>query len=114
MVTFSSNPASWLVFFILIAGAPVFGGIVNKLKAWLAGRFGASVLQPCFDLARLAQKETVYSSSSGFIARLAPVVVWSTTAFAMMLIPLRPLPAPISFDGDFILLAYLSYAGHDL
>jgi formate hydrogenlyase subunit 4 len=114
MVTFSSNPASWLVFFILIAGAPVFGGIVNKLKAWLAGRFGASVLQPCFDLARLAQKETVYSSSSGFIARLAPVVVWSTTAFAMMLIPLRPLPAPISFDGDFILLAYLLGLGRFL
>jgi formate hydrogenlyase subunit 4 len=114
MVTFSSNPGSWLVFLILIAGAPVFGGIVNKLKARLAGRFGAPVLQPCFDLVRLAQKETVYSSSSGFIARLAPVVVWSTTAFAMMLIPLRPLPAAISFDGDFILLAYLLGLGRFL
>jgi hypothetical protein len=34
---------------------------LNKLKARLSGRFGASVPQPCFDLVRLARKETVYS-----------------------------------------------------
>ena len=34
---------------------------LNKLRARLSGRFGASVPQPCFDLVRLARKETVYS-----------------------------------------------------
>jgi formate hydrogenlyase subunit 4 len=114
MVTFSWNPLSWFVFFTLLAGAPLFSGIVNKLKARLSGRFGASVLQPYFDLVRLARKETVYSRSSGFIARLAPVVVWSTTAFAMLLLPVGPFPASISFDGDFILLAYLLGLGRFL
>src|SRR5207253_7410187 len=65
-------------------------------------------------LARLARKETVYSRSSGFITRLAPVVVWSTTAFAMLLLPVGPFPASILFDGDFILLAYLLGLGRFL
>jgi formate hydrogenlyase subunit 4 len=107
MVTFSSNPGSWIVFLSLLGGAPLLSGIVNKFKARLAGRFGASVLQPYFDLVRLARKETVYSRSSGFITRLAPVLVWSTTALAIVLLPVGPFPAAISFDGDFILLAYL-------
>ena len=107
MVTFSSNPASWLVFLTLLAGAPLLSGIVNRLKARLAGRLGASVLQPYFDLARLASKETVYSRSSGFITRIAPVLVWSTTALAILLLPVGTFSAAISFDGDFILLAYL-------
>jgi formate hydrogenlyase subunit 4 len=107
MVTFSSNPGSWLVLLTLLAGSPLLSGIVNKFKARLAGRLGASVLQPYFDVVRLARKETVYSRESSFISRLAPVVVWSTTAFAMLLLPVGPFTAPISFDGDFILLAYL-------
>ena len=107
MVTFSSNPISWLGFFALAAGAPLLNGIVNILKARLSGRLGAPVLQPYFDLIRLAQKETIYSRSSGFITRLAPVVVWNTTAFAVLLLPVGPFPASISFDGDIILLAYL-------
>jgi len=114
MVTFSSNPVSWLVFFTLLVGAPLLSGIVNKLKARLSGRWGASVLQPYFDLVRLGRKETVYSRSSGFITRLAPVVVWNATAFATLLLPVGPFPASMSFDGDFILLAYLLGLGRFL
>src|SRR5262249_26987646 len=114
MVTFSSNPGSWLVFLTLLAGAPLLNGIVNKFKARLAGRFGASVLQPFFDLVRLVRKETVYSGSSGLITRLALVVVWSTTAFVLLLLPVGPFSAAISFDGDFILLAYLLGLGRFL
>jgi formate hydrogenlyase subunit 4 len=114
MVMFASNPGSWLVFLTLLVGAPLLSGIVTKFKARLAGRFGASVLQPYFDLVRLARKETVYSGSSGFVTRLAPVLVWSTTAFAMLFLPVGPFSAAISFDGDFILLAYLLGLGRFL
>jgi len=114
MVTFSSNPISWLGFLALAVGAPLLNGIVNKLKARLSGRLGASVLQPYFDLMRLARKETIYSRSSSFITHLAPVVVWNTTAFAVLLLPIGPFPASISFDGDIILLAYLLGLGRFL
>src|SRR5438309_11223607 len=93
------DPLSWLAWAFFLASPPLLAGIVNKLKARLSGRFGPTVFQPYFELLRLAQKETVYSTSAGFITRLAPVIVWSTTAFATLLLPLGQ-PAPIPFSGD--------------
>jgi len=106
----SSNPLSWLASALFMIGAPLLVGIVNKLKARLSGRFGPTWFQPYFDLWRLAQKETVYSTTAGFISRLAPVIVCCTTAFAALLLPLGP-PAAISFPGDIILFAYLLALG---
>lgn len=107
MVTFSPHLVSWLGFFVFLASAPLLGGLVNKFKARLSGRFGASIFQPYYELARLARKETVYSRSGSFLTRLVPVVVWSTTAFAVLLLPAGPFSAAVSFPGDIILLAYL-------
>ncbi len=110
MVTFSSDPLSWLAWALFLAGAPLFTGIVNKLKARLSGRFGPGVFQPYWELLRLARKETVYSTCAGFISRLAPVIVWCATAFAALLLPLGR-QAPVSFQGDLILFAYLLALG---
>ena len=107
----SSDPLSWLAFALFLIGAPLLAGIVNKLKARLSGRFGPTLFQPYYELWRLAQKETVYSTQAGFISRLAPVIVWCTTAFAALLLPLGPRAAVISFSGDIILFAYLLALG---
>lgn len=104
------DPLSWLSWALFLASAPLLVGIVNKLKARLSGRFGPTVFQPYYELLRLARKETVYSTSAGVITRLAPVIVWSTIAFATLLLPLGR-PAPISFAGDIILFAYLLALG---
>ena len=111
MVEFSTHPISWLGFLLFTAGGPLLIGVVNKLKARLSGRFGPPVSQPFYDLARLAKKETVYSQSASFVTRLAPIVVWNTTALAILLLPIGPFPAAVSFSGDFILLAYLLGTG---
>lgn len=104
------DPLSWLAWALFLASAPLLAGIVNKLKARLSGRFGPTVFQPYYELLRLARKETVYSTSAGFISRLAPVIVWSTVAFATLLLPLGR-PAAVSFSGDIILFAYLLALG---
>ncbi len=104
------DPISWLAWALFLAGAPLLTGIVNKLKARLSGRFGPSVLQPYYELLRLARKETVYSTSASQISRLAPAIVWSTVAFATLLLPLGR-AAVISFPGDIILFAYLLALG---
>jgi formate hydrogenlyase subunit 4 len=104
------DPLSWLAWALFLASAPLLAGIVNKLKARLSGRFGPTVFQPYSELLRLARKETVYSTSAGFISRLAPVIVWSTVAFATLLLPLGR-PAAVSFSGDIILFAYLLALG---
>jgi formate hydrogenlyase subunit 4 len=104
------DPLSWLAWALFLASAPLLAGIVNKLKARLSGRFGPTVFQPYYELLRLTRKETVYSTSAGFISRLAPVIVWSTVAFATLLLPLGR-PATVSFSGDIILFAYLLALG---
>ena len=56
--------AVWLVL------APLLPGIINKVKAWVAGRRGPPVLQLYFDLAKLWRKGVVLSTavSPGHIA----------------------------------------------
>ena len=108
MVNF--NPLSLLIFALVLAGAPFLTGVVNKLKARFSGRFGPTVLQPYYELLRLCRKETIYSTKGGMISRCAPVIVWSTVAFAALLLPIGQ-PAVISFPGDIILFAYLLAVG---
>src|SRR4029077_5729827 len=110
MVKLSSDPLSWLTCALFFAAAPLLTGIIDKVKARLSGRFGPTVWQPYYELLRLARKEIVYSTSAGFISRVAPVLVWCTVAFASLLLPLGR-PAAVSFPGDIILFAYLLALG---
>lgn len=94
----------WLAWLLI---APLLPGIVNKVKALVAGRRGPPVLQLYFDLARLWRKETVVSTlaSPGFV--IGPAVGWVMIVGAVTLMPLGPLPSPLGFEGDVILLVYL-------
>ena len=93
--------ALWLVL------APLLPGLINKVKAWVAGRRGPPVLQLYYDLARLWQKGVVMSTlaSPGFVA--GPAVAWVALLGAAMLLPLGPAGAVFSFHGDVLLLIYL-------
>jgi len=66
--------------------APLLPGIINKVKAWVAGRRGPPVLQLYYDLARLWRKGVVMSAlaSPGFI--IGPAVAWVALASAALLL----------------------------
>ncbi|MFA5262749.1 MAG: NADH-quinone oxidoreductase subunit H [Opitutaceae bacterium] len=87
--------------------APLLPGIINKVKAWVAGRRGPPVLQLYYDLARLWRKGVVLSTlaSPGFVA--GPALAWIAILGAASLVPLGPLGSVLSFRGDAILLIYL-------
>ena len=87
--------------------APLLPGIINRVKAWVAGRRGPPVLQLYYDLARLWQKKVVLSTlaSPAFVA--APAVGWVALAGAVLLIPLGPMGSGLSFRGDVLLMIYL-------
>ena len=87
--------------------APLLPGVINKVKAWVAGRRGPPVLQLYYDLARLWRKGVVLSTlaSPGFIA--GPAVAWVAVVVAALLVPLGPAGAALGFRGDVILLVYL-------
>ncbi len=93
--------AGWLLL------APLLPGIINKVKAWVAGRRGPPVLQLYYDLRRLWQRGVVLSTlaSPGFIA--GPAVAWVALVCAALLLPLGPAGALLSFRGDMLLLIYL-------
>src|SRR5438876_9241158 len=86
---------------------PLLLGVIAKTKALFAGRVGPPVLQPYYDLIKLFQKGSVFSTTTTWVFRAAPVVGLVTALMAMLLVPLTDSAAPISFTGDLILLAYL-------
>src|SRR5882757_8499632 len=86
---------------------PLLLGVIAKTKALFAGRIGPPLLQPYYDLIKLFQKGSVFSTTTTWVFRAGPVVGLVTAALAVLLIPLTDSSAPISFTGDLILLAYL-------
>jgi formate hydrogenlyase subunit 4 len=86
---------------------PLLLGVINKVKAFFAGRVGPPLLQPYYDLARLARKGSVFSTTTTWVFRAGPVVGLATVALAALLVPLGGRPSPVSFSGDLILFAYL-------
>jgi formate hydrogenlyase subunit 4 len=87
--------------------APLLPGIINKVKAWVAGRRGPPVLQLYYDLARLWRKSVVLSTlaSPGFV--FGPAIAWVAVAGAALLLPVGPAGGVVSFRGDMLVLIYL-------
>ena len=94
-----------LVCWLLLA--PLLPGIINKVKAWVAGRRGPPVLQLYYDLARLWKKGVVMSTLASPAFIILPAVAWVAVIGAAMLVPLGPAGAGLSFRGDALLLLYL-------
>src|SRR5579864_2070907 len=92
---------------LALSFAPILPGVIAKTKALFAGRDGPPVLQPYYDLVKLFQKGSVFSTTTTWVFRAGPVVGMVTAAIAVLLIPLANSSAPISFTGDLIVLAYL-------
>src|SRR5712692_7715282 len=86
---------------------PLLLGVIAKTKALFAGRVGPPVLQPYYDLIKLLQKGSVFSTTTTWLFKAGPVVSLVTGVIAVLLVPLTNSSAPIPFTGDMILLAYL-------
>jgi formate hydrogenlyase subunit 4 len=86
---------------------PLLVGLITKVKALFAGRVGPPLLQPYYDLVKLFQKGSVFSTTTTWVFRAGPVVGAAATVLAALIVPLTDSSAPISFAGDFILFAYL-------
>jgi formate hydrogenlyase subunit 4 len=101
-----------LIHLLLVAlMPPLLFGIINRTKALIAGRTGPPLLQPYYDLYRLFRKGTVFSSTTSWVFRAGPIVTLATLLTASLLLPLGNHAAPVSFNGDMILFAYLLALG---
>jgi formate hydrogenlyase subunit 4 len=98
---FVSRLAWWLLL------PPLLPGLINKVKAWGAGRRGPPVLQLYYDLTRLWQKGVVQSRTASPAFLAGPAIAWTAILAAAMLVPLGPAGTALSFRGDVVLLLYL-------
>jgi formate hydrogenlyase subunit 4 len=92
---------------VLLLLSPLLLGVIGKTKAAFAGRVGAPYLQLYYDLGKLFRKGSVFSTTTTWIFRAGPVVGLVTALLAGLLLPFGNHPAPVSFEGDLILFAYL-------
>lgn len=87
--------------------APLLLGVINRTKAFFAGRQGPPLLQVYYDVAKLLRKGAVYSRTTTWVFRAGPVASLACTVAALFLVPLLQTTAPFSFAGDFVMVAYL-------
>jgi formate hydrogenlyase subunit 4 len=73
---------------VLVALAPLATGFVRRVKAFLQGRRGPSVLLPYWTILTLMRKEIVLSSSTSWVFRVAPYVVLATSLVSAAALPL--------------------------
>jgi formate hydrogenlyase subunit 4 len=92
---------------LALAAAPFLLGIINRTKAIMAGRRGQPLLQVYFDIFKLLRKSAVYSRTTSWVFRAGPIVNLATVLVGLLLIPFAGSAAPLAFDGDLVLLAYV-------
>jgi formate hydrogenlyase subunit 4 len=92
---------------VALAACPLLPGIINRVKAKFAGRRGQPVLQLYYDLWKLVRKGAVYSRTTTWIFRAAPMVGLACAVTVLAIVPLGGVEGLAAFGGDLILFAYL-------
>jgi len=98
-------------FFLIILTSIFFMGFVIRTKSIASGRKGPGILQPMKDIIRLWKKGSVLSTTTSFIFQIAPTVYITSVLMAILMIPYGKTSSFISFDGDFIMFAYMLALG---
>jgi len=96
---------------LILFTAFFFMGVVVRTKSMASGRIGPRILQPMKDILRLWRKGSIYSHSTSFIFRIAPTVYFTSVLTSILMIPHDQTPGLISFEGDFVMFAYVLALG---
>lgn len=94
-------------FILILVASLLFTGFLVRTKSILSGRKGPGILQPMKDIIRLWRKGSVYSKTTSAIFRIAPTIYFSSVVMAILMVPHGDRNGIISFEGDFVMFAYL-------
>ena len=81
-------------------------GIIKKTKAFWGGRKGVSIFQPFYDFIRLMKKDEVYSETTSFVFKLAPIINLSAILFASLFIPIVSGIPVLNIPFAFVVFSY--------
>jgi len=96
---------------LLLAVAPLVGGVIKRGKARLQNRRGPPVWQPYLDLAKFLRKDLVISAQASWVFSAAPYVVFLSALLAGLLVPTISVQAPLSLFGGVLALVGLLALG---
>jgi formate hydrogenlyase subunit 4 len=99
--------AQWIIQILLVpALAPLGVGVINKLKARMQRRQGASIFQQYRNLHKLFRKDEVISRDASWIFRFAPFIIFGATMVVAASVPLftTALHSPVA---DLLMVAYM-------
>ncbi len=87
----------------VMAFAPLYAGVLSRLKEIIQSRRGPSILQPYRDIWKLFHKDQILSEETTWIYRLTPYLVFIVPMFVAILIPvLTDYPLIFAFMGDML------------
>lgn len=93
--------------FLSLLLAPLLVGVINKTKAFFAGRHGQSLFQLYYDLHKLSLKEAIASHTSGGIFTFAPIAGFALMVVAALFLPFGYATSPFAFTGDIVIFFYI-------
>src|SRR5579862_1948923 len=91
--------------------APLLPAVINRTKAFIAGRRGPPLLQPYRDVLKALRRGAVYGDVTSWVFRLGPVAYLAVLLAALLVVPLGGIAAPLDFGGDLIVLVGLFAVG---
>jgi formate hydrogenlyase subunit 4 len=96
-----------LNYLLIIGVAMVIPGLVNRIRAILAGKRGPRWTQHLHNTALLLRKGAVYSTTTSVLFQTAPAIYLAAILTAALFIPVGELPAVFTFRGDMVCFIYL-------
>lgn len=102
---------SLLSFCFAVLIAPLLPAVIQKVKAYFAGKQGPPLLINYYTMFKLFKKGSVYSTSTSFVFKLGPVVGFSTSLMMLLYFPMAEIAPIFSFHGDVLILFYLMGLG---
>ena len=86
--------------------APLYEGLMRKLKAAIHSRIGPPITQPYLDLFKLLGKEDL-RTTGGMLYGAAPALTLGSVLLLALLVPMGARP-PFAFAGDIVVLLYVA------
>jgi formate hydrogenlyase subunit 4 len=96
---------------LIVALAPLCGGLIAKIKNNLRLRRGQGIMQPYRNLWKQFGKEEIVPANSSWIFRVTPFVVLATSVTAAVLLPLSPFGLGFGRAGDLLAIIFILALG---
>jgi formate hydrogenlyase subunit 4 len=96
---------------LILLAALFFPGIILRTRSIVSGRKGPGIFQPVQDIRVLFRKGAVYSTTTGWVFKAAPIIGLAAMLSVLTVVPFANMPALIPFQADFVYFSYMLALG---